>query len=121
MKNILKKKFKDEKGFTLVQVLVVFVLLALLAAIIIPNVSDILTDGSDRAAAGERSIIQTAMDSMMAMYRFTTVTPVVVATSHMSNFPVDHPLYPEFLRHEATKGTYTCDATGKVTLVSAGD
>jgi prepilin-type N-terminal cleavage/methylation domain-containing protein len=121
MNRIIKRYSKGEKGFTLVELLIVFTLLAVLAAIMIPNVSGFLAFGHEKAAAAELSVVQTAMDSMMAKDNVAAVTAVTNNTSVMSAFPDStHPLYPNYLRTTDTKGTYTCDTTGLVAQATTG-
>jgi prepilin-type N-terminal cleavage/methylation domain-containing protein len=119
MKGFAKKGSRGEKGFTLVELLIVFTLLGILAAIMIPNVSGLVGYGQTQGIQAEESIIQTAMDCMMAKENLASVsdTSGVNATNNMSDFPLDDPLYPEYVRFELAQGTYSCDTTGEVTLV----
>ena len=119
MKHIFKKINKDSKGFTLVELLIVFALLAVLAAIVIPNVTGFAGFGQTQAALAELSIVQTAMDAMMAQGGTANVT-VTAATSDMSAFPTGNVLYPTYLRYATTKGTYSCDGGGLVTQATTG-
>ena len=113
MKRILRR-IKNNKGFTLVELLIVFALLAVLAAIVIPNVTGFADYGQTQAAEAELSIVQTAMDSMMAQNGLSAVT-LTTATDNMSAFPTNNVLYPTYLRFELTKGEYSCTTTGLVT------
>ena len=121
MKSLFKKLHRNNKGFTLVEMLVVFALMAILAAIVIPNVGGIIGYGQTEGALAELSIVQTAMDTMMAMESLNSVN-VTAATSDMSAFPNDVglPLYPNYLRFDTTKGTYNCTATGLVGQNTSG-
>jgi len=123
MNRIVKRHSKKEKGFTLVELLIVFTLLAVLAAIMIPNVAGLIGYGHTQSAAAELSVIQTAMDSMMAKSNLSSVN-ATTATSDMSVFPLDagagNYLYPNYLRTATAKGTYSCGTTGNVTQVTTG-
>jgi len=120
MKGFAKKGSRGEKGFTLVELLIVFTLLGVLAAIMVPNITGLIGYGHEQSAATELSIVQTAMDSMMAKENSANVT-ATVATDNMSGFPsAPHALYPEYLRDELTTGTYSCDTGGKVTQTDDG-
>jgi type IV pilus assembly protein PilA len=119
MNKIIKRYSKGEKGFTLVELLIVFTLLAVLAAIMIPNVSGFVQYGHTQSAAAELSVIQTAMDSMMAKDNIAAVA-ATGTSDNMSAFPTGNALYPGYLRFEITTGNYTCSTTGLVTQVATG-
>ncbi|MFC1870032.1 type II secretion system protein [Chloroflexota bacterium] len=119
MKRFFKVINKDQRGFTLVELLVVFALLAILSAIVIPNVATFVGYGQTEGASTELSIVQTGVDSMMAHQKLAAVA-VTGATDNMSAFPTGNELYPDYMRYETTKGTYSCDATGLVVQATTG-
>jgi len=117
--NILKRMHRSDKGFTLVELLIVFTLLGVLAAIMIPSVAGLVGYGHTQSGEAELSIVQTAMDAMMAKENIANVA-VTSNLSNMAAFPSDHPLYPNYLRKSTTKGLYTTDNVGLVSLVDDG-
>ena len=125
MKRFLKRIHRNNKGFTLVELLIVIALLAILAAIILPNFTGLTGHGQTEAALAEKITIQTAVDAMMAKEGTSTITsPASTATSDMAAFPSTsnstQQLFPSFMRIQTAKGTYTCNASGYITQASTG-
>ena len=119
MPKLLKRINRENKGFTLVELLIVVAILGVLAAVVLPNVTGLVDEGQTEAAAAELATVQTAMDVMMAKNSVTSVT-ATSATANMSSFPTGNALYPDYLRTATTTGTYSCSTTGLVTQATTG-
>jgi len=119
MKQFMKRLHQKNKGFTLVELLIVVAILGILAAIVIPNFTGIIDEGEAEAAATEKAIVQTAMDVMMNRASISSVT-LTTTTDDMSAFPTDNPLYPTYMRYATTTGNYSCSTTGLVVQEGTG-
>jgi prepilin-type N-terminal cleavage/methylation domain-containing protein len=119
MKKLLRRSHRGNKGFTLIELLIVIGIIGVLAAVVLPNVSGLVGSGETEGARAELVTIQTAMDTMMAKESLTSVN-ATGATNNMAAFPTGHPLYPNYLRTQTSKGTYSCDGTGLVAQSTTG-
>jgi type IV pilus assembly protein PilA len=106
-------KSKKQRGFTLVELLVVIGIIGALAAVVIPNVSRFAGSGDTAANDTELQTVQAAVDLYMSENALTTITAQAVAESDMT--ATTPALNPSYLRQTTTKCTYTWTTAGVVT------
>ena len=121
MKRSLGRVHRSDRGFTVVELLIVVAVLGVIAAIVVPSMTEVVGHSETKAAVAELSTVQAAMNTMMAKEGLSSVTAVTTATCNMTEFPdATYPVSPSYLRASTTNGTYTCTSGGVVTQVSTG-
>ena len=125
MKNMVSRLRRSEKGFTLVELLVVVGIIVALAAVIIPNVSRFTGKGNEGALSAEAENVQAAMDTMMADTGSIDVAAydlsnLSTATNSWTGLPLDGAsslnvaTLDGYLRADTTKFFYCYDVAGLV-------
>ena len=113
-----KRLHRGQKGFTLMELLIVVAILGVLAAVVIPRFTGLIGRGETEAAATELEVVQTAMVAAMTAQPVSTVsTGTDVALSNDSTVPTEAPIGPYL--QTSTGYTYTWDTLGVVTQGAA--
>ncbi len=81
LRNFIKRVAKDQRGFTLIEMIVVVGIIAVLAAVIVPNMGKFIGQGEAGAKSAEMDAVQTAMHAMMADKAITVVTAYNLSTT----------------------------------------
>ena len=90
-----KKLHRGQKGFTLMELLIVVAILGVLAAVVIPRFTGLIGRGATEAAATELEVVQTAMVAAMTAAPVATVSiGEDVALSNTSAVPTEAPIGP---------------------------
>ena len=104
-----KKLHRGQKGFTLMELLIVVAILGVLAAVVIPRFTSLIGRGESEAATTELSIVQTAVVAYMTDNKTTTAP-----TRNDAQLGPGDSDYGEYFQ-TSTGWEYTIDATGDVT------
>lgn len=66
LRDLARRTNIGQKGFTLIEMIVVVGIIAVLAAVIVPNIGKFIGSGEAGAKSAERESVETAMSAMMA-------------------------------------------------------
>ena len=112
-----KKLHRGQKGFTLMELLIVVAILGVLAAVVIPRFTGLIGTAEGEAASTEHEIVQTAMAAYMAAAGTGTVSAETTATV-LPGATANGILYFGSYLQTSTGWTYTWNGTGDVTQVA---
>ena len=121
IKNRLGRVGEDQKGFTLIEMLVVVGIIVALAAIVVPLVISFAGSGESAAQAGEVETVQTAIQTLMVDNDLSAVTASIsgaggekiVSTGTQFDATVSLQAYMD---QPSTQYCYRWGADGRVTF-----
>jgi len=114
------KRMRGERGFTLVELLVVLAIMAILVAIVVPNLTGLLTGAGQTAMDAEKDSVQVAIDAYNTQDVAVDNAGAISARGTadvIASADADAP-FSKYLR-ETTKYAYTWLAAGDDVTVSA--
>ena len=115
----IRRSSESERGFTLIEMLIVVGIIVALAAAIVPQVVQFGGKGESAQKESEVSTIQAAMDSMVVDKGISSVTADATPRNDWQTCPVGTGTTPLFtggyVRVTSTLWGYTWDSNGKVT------
>jgi type IV pilus assembly protein PilA len=119
LKKLVTRIARGQGGFTLIEMIVVVGIIAVLAAVIVPNIGKFIGSGEAGAKNAEWEAVQTAMNAMMADKAITGVTASVggaAKNNAWSALPVGagSAVLAGYLQSATTVYYYCYDGTGQI-------
>lgn len=105
---------KKDKGFTLVELLIVIVILGILATVTVFAVRGITNQGQASACNADQKTLQTAVEAYFAQNGGTTIATATTATATAGVTAEDTLVLRGLL--VSPSGNYNVDASGKLTF-----
>lgn len=107
----LRKRFKNEKGFTLVELLAVIAILAIILAIAIPSIGNVISDSEEKAHDANMKLFENAARLAYVSGEFTEDTVTLGElrdNGYLEEIPEDPTTDQEY---EATKTVTNVDGS----------
>lgn len=123
MKKLVTRIAKGQGGFTLIEMIVVVGIIAVLAAVIVPNIGKFIGSGEQGAKNAEWESVQTAMNAMMAEQAITSVTASTGGAARTNGWTAlpagtGAATLDGYLQASSTVYYYCWDSAGQVTSQS---
>ncbi len=118
LKKLASRITGGQKGFTLIEMIDVVGIIAVLAAVIVPNIGKFIGLGEQGAKNAEWESVQTAMNAMMAEQAITAVDAASVNSSNVwTALPsgTDAATLDDYLQEDNTIYFYCYGTDGQVT------
>ncbi len=115
LKNLVGKVGRSERGFTLIEMLVVIGIIVALAAVIVPTVIKFTSEGETGAKNAEWDAVQASFDVMMADQKIALLTGDAVSKKVTDSLDlIGGQTLSGYLRDASTTYCYTWDTSGKI-------
>ncbi|GAA0447658.1 hypothetical protein GCM10008983_27140 [Lentibacillus halophilus] len=110
----MKRKFKQQEGFTLVELLAVLAILGIVLAIAVPSVSGVISSSEDDADESNRELMENAA-------RLANASDIDPKGENGDTYSLDNLVSEGFLEEKPTNPNTDNDYNGTVKVTNAAD